>query len=74
MRAGDLPYAFQLLGESYGWDTVVEDGFELVQVPGNHDTLVLEPNATTLVRELRATLDATQASRLVGAMESTANG
>ena len=66
MRAGDLPYAFRLLGESYGWDAIVEEGFELVQVPGNHDTLVLEPNATTLVRELRATLDATQARRVGG--------
>ncbi|MEO8693215.1 MAG: SDR family NAD(P)-dependent oxidoreductase [Acidimicrobiales bacterium] len=66
MRAGDLHYAFRLLGESYGWDTVVEEGFELVQVPGDHDTLVLEPNATTLVRTLRATLDATQASRAGG--------
>ena len=36
------------------------DGFELLRVPGNHDNLVLEPNASMLVRKLRDTLDARQ--------------
>jgi thioesterase domain-containing protein len=61
MRAHDLHFAFQSIGETYGWDAVVEDGFELVTVPGDHDTLVLEPNATALVQMIRATLDRTQA-------------
>ncbi len=62
MRAEQGGYEASLLGVTYGWDELV-DVFELVQVPGNHDTLVLEPNATTLVQQLRATLDRTQATR-----------
>jgi thioesterase domain-containing protein/NAD(P)-dependent dehydrogenase (short-subunit alcohol dehydrogenase family)/aryl carrier-like protein len=62
MRATKQHFTFRALGEAYGWDTVVQDGFELVKVPGDHDTLVVEPNATTLVRQLRATLDRTQAA------------
>ena len=54
------------LGEAYGWDEVVDGEVEVVTVPGNHDTLVLEPNATRLVQELRATLDRTQALRATG--------
>jgi thioesterase domain-containing protein len=61
MRATKLHFAFRALGEAYGWDAVVGDGFELMKVPGDHDTLVVEPNATTLVRLLRATLDRAQA-------------
>jgi thioesterase domain-containing protein len=63
MRAEQGGYEASLLGVTYGWDELVDE-FELVQVPGNHDTLVLEPNATTLVQQLRATLDRTQASRV----------
>ncbi len=62
MRATEQHFSFRALGEAYGWDTVVGDGFELVKVPGDHDTLVVEPNATTLVRLLRTTLDRTQAA------------
>jgi acyl transferase domain-containing protein/thioesterase domain-containing protein len=62
MRAEQGGYEASLLGVTYGWDDLVDE-FELVQVPGNHDTLVLEPNATTLVQQLRATLDRTQAMR-----------
>ena len=65
MRAEEGGYEASLLGVTYGWDELVGE-FELVQVPGNHDTLVLEPNATTLVQQLRATLDRTQATRLAG--------
>ncbi|MEO5725291.1 MAG: thioesterase domain-containing protein, partial [Ilumatobacteraceae bacterium] len=57
MRAEKLHYAFQELGASYGWDEVVQGDFELMCVPGDHDTLVLEPNASRLVHLLRDTLD-----------------
>jgi thioesterase domain-containing protein len=48
---------FDALGDTYGWDQIVEGGVDPIRVPGSHDTLVLEPNATTLVRRLRDTLD-----------------
>jgi len=63
MRAEKTGFEAEGLGPAYGWDEVVTGGVEVVEVPGNHDTLVLEPNATTLVQELRSTLDRTQAGR-----------
>jgi acyl transferase domain-containing protein/thioesterase domain-containing protein/acyl carrier protein len=63
MRAEEMGFEAEGLGQAYGWDDVIAGGVEVVQVPGNHDTLVLEPNATTLVQQLRATLDRTQALR-----------
>jgi thioesterase domain-containing protein len=66
MRATEQHFAFGGMGDAYGWDTVAGDGFELVMVPGDHDTLVVEPNATTLVRSLRATLDRAHAASGAG--------
>ncbi len=63
MRAEKAGFEAEGLGPAYGWDEVVTGGVEVVEVPGDHDTLVLEPNATTLVQELRSTLDRTQAGR-----------
>jgi thioesterase domain-containing protein len=60
MRAEKVHIAFQSLGDAYGWDRVVEGGFELLTVPGEHDTLVLEPNASVVVRKLRDVLDRSQ--------------
>ena len=80
MRKGEMMFSilkehaeegFEIGGD--GVLEVVQDGFELVRVDGNHDTLVLEPNATTLVRALRTTLDETQASRF-GATGPSAAG
>lgn len=56
--------AFRQFGEAYGWDELVDGDFELLKVPGNHDTLLLEPNATTLVRGLRGILDRIQLPRI----------
>ena len=44
----------------------------LVQVPGNHDTLVLEPNASRLVDLIRDTLEATR--HLTSATQSSGSG
>ena len=63
MRARLATFPASTLGPTYGWDDVAQGGVEVVEVPGNHDTLVLEPNASTLVQALRATLDRTQARR-----------
>ena len=65
MRAEELGFEAEGLGPAYGWDEVVDGRRRRGrQVPGNHDTLVLEPNATTLVQQLRSTLDRTQAGRV----------
>jgi thioesterase domain-containing protein len=69
MRAEELAFAFRGLGAAYGWDELVGERFEMIQVPGNHDTLVLEPNASTLVRALRDVLDATQDAVLPAAAD-----
>ena len=63
MRAEKGGFEADGLGAAYGWDEMVTGGVDVVEVPGDHDTLVLEPNATTLVQELRSTLDRTQAGR-----------
>ncbi len=39
------------------WSALVSGGFELRVVPGNHLTMVEEPNASILARELQACLD-----------------
>jgi thioesterase domain-containing protein len=57
LRANEFHAVFDSLGDSYGWDDVVVGGVEVIRVPGNHDNLLLEPNATTLVRRLRDALD-----------------
>jgi acyl transferase domain-containing protein/thioesterase domain-containing protein/aryl carrier-like protein len=69
MRAEEMNATFDVLGETYGWDRIVDGEIELVRVPGDHNTLVLEPNASTLVRALRDTLDSISA-----AARSSANG
>jgi thioesterase domain-containing protein len=57
LRADDPHLLFDALGDTYGWDEIVEGGVEVIRVPGNHDTLLLGPNASTLVRTLRDTLE-----------------
>ena len=57
LRAASPHFLFDALGPSYGWDRLVRDGVEILRVPGTHETLVLEPNASTLVRVLKETLD-----------------
>ena len=64
LRAEVLAFAYRGLGTGYGWDTVVDGDFQVVEVPGNHDTLVLEPNATKIVQVLRDTIDNVSAMQL----------
>jgi thioesterase domain-containing protein len=63
MRAEEAGFEAKGLGHAYGWDEVALGGVEVVEVSGNHDTLVLESNASALVRQLGTTLDRTQAGR-----------
>jgi thioesterase domain-containing protein/acyl carrier protein len=66
MRAELATFPASDLGPTYGWDAMAGSGVEVVKVPGDHDTLVLEPNASTLVQALRATLNRTQGRRISG--------
>ena len=59
VRATEPHFIFDSLGESYGWDKIVDGGVEVLRVPGDHDTLMLEPNASVLVGVLRDVLDST---------------
>jgi thioesterase domain-containing protein len=45
------------LGPTYGWDRHILGGIEIVTVPGNHNTVVLGPNAELVVRWLNAAID-----------------
>jgi acyl transferase domain-containing protein len=65
LRAQDVHFAFRSLGEAYGWDEVVTDGFELIRTPGNHATVLLEPNAEVLVTSLGKALDEAQTNARV---------
>jgi thioesterase domain-containing protein len=65
LRAQDVHFAFRSLGEAYGWDEVVTDGFELIRTPGNHATVLLEPHAEVLVTSLGKALDEAQTNARV---------
>jgi amino acid adenylation domain-containing protein len=42
-----------------GWGAVAEDGVDVKVVPGNHNSILIEPNCRTLARELALCLDST---------------
>jgi thioesterase domain-containing protein len=56
-RAEVVPFMFSGGGPCYGWDSVVLGGVTTVMIPGNHDTLLLGPNARVLMAPLNAALD-----------------
>jgi len=60
LRADEFHSLFDTLGNSYGWDDIVGRPIEVLRVPGNHDTILLEPNAITVVRMLGDALDRAQ--------------
>ena len=45
-----------------GWDRVALAGVVLEEIPGNHATMVQEPNVRTLAQRLRARLESAQAA------------
>ena len=47
---------FHLSFKQLGWDGLATQGIEVVLVPGDHDTLALEPNARVLAEKLRERL------------------
>jgi thioesterase domain-containing protein len=56
-RAESVPYIYGGGGPYYGWDNVIMGGVNTVMIPGNHDTLLLGPNAKVLMGPLNAALD-----------------
>jgi acyl transferase domain-containing protein/thioesterase domain-containing protein len=60
-RATDIAAAFAHVGPELGWTGLAEQGIEVHEIPGNHDTLVLEPNVQILVGHLKASLEAARA-------------
>jgi thioesterase domain-containing protein len=60
-RAAEIAGAFAHVGPELGWAGLVGNGIEVHEIPGTHDTLVIEPNVQTLVIHLKVALDAAQA-------------
>jgi thioesterase domain-containing protein/acyl carrier protein len=56
-RAESVPFVFSGGGPYYGWERLILGGMKTVMIPGNHDTLLLGPNAKVLMGPLNAALD-----------------
>jgi hypothetical protein len=56
-RAESVLFIFSGGGPCYGWESVILGGMKTVMIPGNHDTLLLGPNAKVLMGPLNAALD-----------------
>src|SRR6185312_2748349 len=54
-RASHVDASFEHAGPALGWEGLVE-GMAIVEVPGDHDSLVLEPNVSAVTAHLRDTL------------------
>jgi len=54
-RATDVDPQFQHTGEKLGWDDLTPQ-LEIVRVPGNHDSLVYEPNVQVMITHLSESL------------------
>lgn len=54
-RASEVAVVIAHAGKSLGWGELVPK-LEILEVPGNHDSLVYEPNVTVMTSHLRATL------------------
>ena len=55
-RATEVDPQFRHTGEKLGWGALTPN-MEVVHVPGNHDTLVYEPNVHVMISHLRKSLD-----------------
>jgi len=56
-RATEVDPQFQHTSETLGWDDLTPN-LEIVRVPGNHDSLVYEPNVLVMISHLRESLRA----------------
>jgi thioesterase domain-containing protein/NAD(P)-dependent dehydrogenase (short-subunit alcohol dehydrogenase family)/acyl carrier protein len=57
LQAAEVDPQFAWLAADRGWTPFMAGGLDVRTVPGNHATLVLEPNVQVLASELRAVLD-----------------
>lgn len=55
-RADRVAEVFQHVGPTLGWDGLLP-GLEIVEVPGTHDSLILEPNVSVLTAHLKRALE-----------------
>jgi acyl transferase domain-containing protein/NADPH:quinone reductase-like Zn-dependent oxidoreductase/thioesterase domain-containing protein/acyl carrier protein len=55
-RARDVGNMYTHLGDALGWDGILSK-LEVVKVPGNHDSLVREPNVSVLAKRLDQVLE-----------------
>jgi thioesterase domain-containing protein/acyl carrier protein len=53
---------FRLHGRDLGWKGLARGGLEVVTIPGNHETILKEPNVQILARQLIAKLQKAQAA------------
>jgi acyl transferase domain-containing protein/thioesterase domain-containing protein len=60
-RARDISPIYAHAGPELGWTGLVRPGLEVHEVPGNHDSLVLEPNVDVLVAGLKGCLELARA-------------
>jgi acyl transferase domain-containing protein/thioesterase domain-containing protein len=56
-RAREIQQVYRYVGPKLGWDAYIPS-LEIVEVPGTHDSLVLEPNVQVLTQQLAHTLEA----------------
>ena len=63
-RARDVDFLFAEGGRAYGWDRHILGGVDVIEVPGNHHTVLLGANAEVLVRSLGRAIE--DAQRQVG--------
>jgi amino acid adenylation domain-containing protein len=56
MRARDVEDLGGSIGPDLGWTGLASEGIDVHDVPGNHDTLILEPHAIELARALQECL------------------
>jgi thioesterase domain-containing protein len=73
-RAADIAGAFAHVGPELGWTGLIDQGIEVHEIPGTHDTLVLEPNVEMLVTHLKASLEAAQARVAGGKLMAPKSG
>ena len=72
LRPETMLYPFDQPDEAYGWDELVGDQFELIETPGSHLTILVEPNVQVLVRRFAAALRNAQVAA-VAESESVSN-
>jgi aspartate racemase len=48
---------FRLTNDDLGWGMIVSKGIEIVEIPGNHATIIHEPNVRVLAKSIYAALE-----------------